>query len=220
VFRKRVAIRFPMVLAPILGLAAAMPASEIPKGSHVLLRMVNSITTRTAQPGDYVYMTTASPISVEGRLVVPVNSHVQGLVVHSLRGGQVKGKAQLAIRLETLTLPQGKVFRFSPVLDSVDSNRSGQQVDKDENLIRQGSDVGRDAARIAILAGTGASIGGIVDESWKGAGIGSAVGAGVGLATVLLTRGRDIELNRGSSLDVVLDQPVTLEAGAPSTMGR
>jgi len=38
-------------------------AAEIPQGAHVLLRMVNSVSTRTAQPGDTVYMQTASPIA-------------------------------------------------------------------------------------------------------------------------------------------------------------
>ena len=44
-------------------LAAATFAAEIPKGSHALLRMVNSVTTRTAREGDYVYLRTATPSS-------------------------------------------------------------------------------------------------------------------------------------------------------------
>ncbi len=194
-----------------LGLTPAARAVDIPPGTHVLLRMVNSISTRTAQQGDYVYMRTASPITVNGRIVVPPNSYVQGVVVHARRGGRVKGRAQLAIRLDTLTLPYGKTLTFSPVVSSVDSAGSGQKVEKDENLIKQGPNHGRDAARIAILAGTGASIGGISDNSWKGAGIGAGIGAGVGLATVLLTRGRDVELRPGATLDVVLDRPLRLE---------
>jgi hypothetical protein len=34
---------------------------------------------------------------------------------------------------------------------------------------------------------------------------------GVGLARVLMTRGKEVELRHGSSLDVVFDRPVTLE---------
>jgi type IV secretion system protein VirB10 len=172
--------------------------------------MVNSISTRTAQEGDYIYMRTASPISAEGRIIVPVNSYVQGVVTYTKRAGKVKGKAELAIRLETLTLPRGEVLEFTPLLDSLDHQGTGQKVDKEENVVRQGPDHGRDAKQIAILAGSGASIGGIVDQSWKGAGIGAGVGAGVGLATVLLTRGKDVQLSQGTSLDVVLDRPVLL----------
>src|SRR5579863_10314045 len=92
-----------------LCLAAAATAAEIPKGAHVLLRMMNSINTRTAQEGDYVYLRTATPISVGGEIVAPVNSYVQGIVSQSKRSGRVAGRAQLGIRLETITLPSGKV---------------------------------------------------------------------------------------------------------------
>ncbi len=204
-------MRIAAALLLAAGLTPAALAVEIPPGTHVLLRMVNSISTRTAQEGDYVYMRTASPISVDGRIVVPPNSYVQGVVVHAKRAGRVKGRAQLAIRLETLTLPHGKVLKFAPLVSSVDAAGSGQKVDKEENLIKQGPNHGRDAARIAILAGSGASIGAIVDRSWKGAGIGAGIGAGVGVATVLLTRGRDVELRPSVTLDVVLDRPLLLE---------
>lgn len=194
-----------------LGLSAAGDA-EIPQGTHVLLRMVNSISTRTARPGDRIYLETASPIAVSGRIAVPVHSYVQGVVVHARRAGRVRGKAQLAIRLETLTLPSGAVLSFSPVLDSVEAGGSGQQVENKENSIRQGADHGADAARITLLAGSGASIGGLADRDWRGAGIGAGIGAGAGIATVLLTRGREVELARGATLDVVLDRAIRLDA--------
>src|SRR6187401_3264930 len=101
-------------LFAMLLLAAAACATEIPKGAHVLLRMVNSINTRTAQAGDYVYLRTASPISVDGRIVAPADSYVQGVVAQSKQSGRITGRAQLAIRLETITLASGQVFRFSP----------------------------------------------------------------------------------------------------------
>src|SRR5882672_5961854 len=82
-------------LVVALCLTAAAGATEIPKGAHVLLRMVNSINTRTAQEGDYVYLRTATPISVEGQIVAPADSYVQGVVAQSSRSGRVSGRAQL-----------------------------------------------------------------------------------------------------------------------------
>lgn len=197
-----------------LGLTFALApggAAEIPQGTHVLLRMVNSVSTRTARPGDHIYLETASPVVVAGRIAVPVHSYVQGVVVQAKRAGKVRGKAQLAIRLETLTLPSGAVLSFSPVLDSVEAGGSGQQVEKKENIVRQGPEHGADAARVTLLAATGASIGGLADRDWRGAGIGAGIGAGAGIATVLLTRGREVELARGATLDVVLDRALRLE---------
>ena len=70
---------------------------------------------------------------------------------------------------------------------------------------------GQAAARIAILAGSGAALGALVDRGVKGAGIGAGVGGAVGLATVLLTRGKEVELRQGATLDVVFDRPVAIE---------
>jgi hypothetical protein len=117
----------------------------------------------------------------------------------------------LAIRLETLTLPSGRSLRFTPHLASVDAGDYAQKIEGGESTIKQAPSVGQDAQRIAILAGTGASIGGIADRSWHGAGIGAAAGTAVGFATTLFTRGHEVELRAGSTLDVVFDRALTVE---------
>jgi hypothetical protein len=186
-------------------------SAEIPKDTHVLLKMVNSISTRTAQEGAQVYMQTASPISDGHNIIVPVGSYVQGTVLIAKRSGKVAGRAQLAIRLEVLTLPGGRTLKFSPHLSSVDDGETTQKVVNNEGTIEQGSSIGKDAERIAILAGSGAGIGGVADRSWTGAGIGGAAGGAVGIATTLLTRGREVELRQGSSLDVVFDRALIVD---------
>ena len=185
------------VLAVCL-VAFAARAAEIPKDTHVLLKMVNSISTRTAQEGAQVYMQTASPISDGSKIIVPVGSYVQGTVLMAKRSGKVSGRAQLAIRLEVLTLPGGKTLKFSPHVSSVDDGETTQKVVNSEGKIEQGSNVGKDAERIAILAGTGA-------------GIGAGAGSAVGLATTLLTRGKEVELRQGSSLEVVFDRALVVD---------
>jgi hypothetical protein len=190
--------------------ALSLGAAEIPQGSHVLLKMVNSISTRTAASGDYVYMTTATPIVANGGVVVPVGSYVQGVVTESLRSGRVKGRAELSIRIESLTLPSGKVVKIAPHLRSVDSDGTEQKVDK-EGAVQQGGSKGTDAAKIATTGGMGAAIGGMADRSWKGVGIGAGAGGAVGLATVLLSRGREVELRQGASVDVTFERPVPVD---------
>jgi hypothetical protein len=202
------------ILVVFAGLTVAAFAAEIPQGAHVLLRMENSINTRTAKDGDYVYLRTGTPVSVAGSIILPVGSYVQGVVTNAKRSGRVKGRAELAIRLDTITLPSGSVYKFSPTLASVDSpGNEDQKVVGKENSVEAGSTHGQDAARIAILAGSGGALGAIIDQGARGAGagIGGGAGAAVGLATVLLTRGREVELRQGTALDVVFDRPVALE---------
>jgi hypothetical protein len=197
--------------ASLLVLPLLLCAAEVPPGAHLLLRMENSINTRTAQQGDYVYLRTASPISAGNEIVVPVGSYVQGVVTEAKRSGRVAGRAQLAIRLETLTLASGKVFKFSPHLSAVESGETGQKVVGKEGAVEQAPGHGEDAKQIAILAGSGAALGGLTGRNWKGAGIGAGIGSAVGLATVLMTRGKEVELRQGATLDVVFDRAVAIE---------
>ena len=202
-------MRFPVFF--LLLAVTAASAAEIPKGAHTLLKFINSVSTRTAREGDYIYLRTATPIVVDGAIVVPTDSYVQGIVTHSKRSGRVKGVAELGIRIETLTFPSGKVVRMAPSLRSIDSEGGDQKIVGKEAEIKQGTSHGADAAMIAGSAGAGAAIGGLTDRSWKGAGIGGAAGSGVGLATVLLTRGREVELHQGATVDVVFDRPVPID---------
>src|ERR1700722_5620284 len=139
------------ILGSLLACASVVAvAAEIPKNAHVLLKMVNSISTRTAQEGAQVYMQTATPITDGDHIVVPVGSYVQGTVLISKRSGKVSGRAQLAIRLDMLTLPGGKTLKFSPHLSSVDDGETTQKVVNDEGLVKQGPTIGKDVERIAI----------------------------------------------------------------------
>ena len=210
------ATRFAFILSVAANAIAQTQIAEIPKGAHVLLRMNNSVSSRTAHEGDFVYLTTASPIASGGRIVVPVNTHVTGVVARVQRSGRVKGRAQLAIRLETMTLNDGRVVKFTPKISSVDSDETGQRVEGPEGKIAQGGTKGRDAEQISILAGSGAALGAMVasrvsDSALRGAGIGAGAGTGVGIARALMTRGKEVELRHGSSIDVVFDRAVTFE---------
>jgi hypothetical protein len=192
-------------------LAGPAFAADIPKGAHALLRMVNSVSTRTAHEGDYVYLRTATPIVDGGAILVPVDSYVQGVVTHAKRSGRVKGTAELGIRIETLTMLSGKVIKMTPSLTSVDSEGTDQKVVGKESQVKQGTSHGEDAVRIAGTSVMGAAIGGIADRSLKGAGMGGGAGSALGVATVLLTRGREVELRQGSTIDVIFDRPVTID---------
>jgi hypothetical protein len=192
-------------------LTVGAPAADIPAGTHVLLRMVSSVSTRTAQAGDQVYLRTASPIAGSGQILVPVGTYVQGTVLQSKRSGRVKGRAQIALHLDTLTFSSGKVYKIEPHVDSVATDQNGQKVVDNEGTVKQAGNKLEDAGRIAILAGSGAAIGGFTDRGWTGAGIGAAIGGAVGVATTLLTRGKEVDLRQGTTLDVIFDRPLTIE---------
>ena len=197
--------------AALVAFVLAAGAAEIPRGTHVLLRMLNSINTRTATEGNQVYLQTVTPVAIDGAMVIPPGTYVQGSVSRAQRSGRVKGRAALAIRLETMTFASGKIVKISPRLSAVDSGETGQKVDETESQIKQAPTRGKDTEQVAILAGTGAAIGALADRSFQAAGIGAGVGSAVELAKVLLTRGNEVDLHQGTTLDVVFDRALVIE---------
>jgi type IV secretion system protein VirB10 len=57
----------------------------------------------------------------------------------------------------------------------------------------------------------GVLAGNVAGHAGMGAGIGAAAGAVVGMVGVLLSRGPDAVLAKGSTLEMVLDRPVSFE---------
>jgi hypothetical protein len=51
---------------------------QIAAGTHVLLNMINSVSTKQAQPGDRLYLETAFPVLSGARIVIPQGSWVTG----------------------------------------------------------------------------------------------------------------------------------------------
>jgi type IV secretion system protein VirB10 len=183
----------------------------------------NGISTGSAKPGDSVYFRTSFPITQNNKVVVPVGSYLRGEIVESKRAGRVKGKGELRIRLNTLILPNGYTVDLNAEPHSTDSG-SGTTTDP-EGKITGPSGKGKDAQTIAETTAAGAGIGAIA-AGGKGAGIGAGVGGVVGLAATLLTRGPEAQLPRGSSMDLVLERDLQLDAdqihytnvGQPSTV--
>lgn len=183
---------------------------ELPSGTHIPLVLHNAISTRSAQPGDPVYFETSFPVMLNGKVVIPAGSWVSGEVTESKRPGRVKGRAELMLRLNTLILPNAYMVSLAAVPGN--AGTGGNETTDSEGRVKGDTDKASDAGTIAKTTAAGAGIGAVAAQSAKGAGIGLGVGAAVGLATVLMTRGPEAELPRGTTLDAILDHPVMLDA--------
>jgi hypothetical protein len=93
------------------------------------------------------------------------------------------------------------------------------KVKDQEGTIQAESQKGKDATTIAETAGTGSIIGGLASGG-KGAGIGAGVGGAVGLASVLLSRGQDVRMEAGTTVEMELQRPLTLEEARVTTTNR
>jgi hypothetical protein len=193
--------------------APAVPANakvEVPGGTHIPLVLHNAISTRSARPGDPVYFETLFPVMIDGHVVIPAGSYVSGEVSESKRPGRVKGRGELMIRLKTLILPNAYMVNLNAVPSN--AGTGGNETTDNEGKIIGDSNKGGDVGTIAKTTAAGAGIGAIAGRGAAGAGIGAGVGAAAGLLAVLLTRGPEAELPRGSTVEAVLDRGIVLDA--------
>ncbi len=219
---------------PTTGQPAGPPAAKaeskpdvkvytVPMGTKLPLQLISSVSTKTAAVGDKVYLQTNFPFGSEGKILVPAGTYVSATVTSVKRAGKVKGKAELYIRFDSLTLPNGITRDFRATVSSLDGSNPGR-VDRAEGKIEGDGGKGSDAVKVGEAAAWGTMIGGVAARSSMGAGIGAAAGAAAGLAGILLTRGPDAILERGSTVEMVLDRTLTFTdldvagftAGAPA----
>ena len=76
-------------------------------GTRIPLSMLNSVSTKHSAEGDRIYLETIFPIMANGRIVIPPGSYVAGTVTQVKRPGRIKGRGELYVRFDSLTLPNG-----------------------------------------------------------------------------------------------------------------
>lgn len=182
----------------------------VPSGTQVPLVLKQAISTKNAKVGDAVYAETAFPITLNDKVVIPAGTYVQGRITDVKRAGRVKGRAELLMHFTTLVYPNGYTALLPGAVDNVPGAEK-QTVNGDEGKIKQDSDTMKDMGTIAKTAGAGAGIGGLAGQSGKGVAIGGLAGAAAGLGYALLTRGADVMLPVGTSIQMVLQRPLLLE---------
>jgi hypothetical protein len=182
----------------------------VPTGTRLPLILHNAVTTRNAKPGDPVYLETLFPIVINDRILIPAGSYVQGEITEAKRPGKVKGTGEIRLRLNTMILPNGYTVNFNAI--PTNAGTGGNEGTDSEGNIHSDTDKATDVGTVAKTTGIGAGVGGIATRSVTGAGIGAGAGAALGLGMVLFTRGPELELPRGTTVDVILDRSVYLDA--------
>ena len=199
---------------PPANTAAPADTYVIASGTRIPLGLINSVSTKNAAEGDRVYLETVFPIMANGRIVIPPGSWVSGTVIEVKRPGRVRGRGELYLRFDALTLPNGVTRDFRARVGGIDG-RGGEEFDKTEGKIQSEGNKAGDARTVAETAGAGASIGLIAGSAehhlGMGGGIGAAVGATAGLMAVLLTRGPDAVLAKGSTIEMITDRPLQFQ---------
>ncbi|MGA3087076.1 MAG: hypothetical protein ABSD75_00595 [Terriglobales bacterium] len=186
----------------------------IPTGTRIPLTLKQAISTKTAKDGDPVYAETAFPFVLNERVVVPAGTYIQGKVERVQRGGHVKGRAEVLIHFTSMIYPNGYTVMLGGSVENTPGAEKTSMKDS-EGTIQQDSDAAKKAKEAAGAATTGAVIG-AVTNGLKGAGIGAGVGGVAGLAVGMLSRGADVRLEPGTSIEMEIQREVTVDASRVS----
>jgi hypothetical protein len=167
----------------------------IPAGTNIAAEITDGASTASSQVGDSVAARVAENVYAGGELAIPAGSRLYGTVtdVQGLR--RVGGRARLAVRFDSVELPNGTRAPIYAAWSAQGRNETG-----------------RDAATIGGSAAGGAVLGRVLSRGRRQderTAQGAAVGAVIG--TVIAARNQrngQVELAAGSTVDLTLSDTV------------
>jgi len=188
-------VAMPVTAQPV---AAATPPPpqpkvvEIPAGTMLSVRMIDSIDSETDRTGQIFRASLDAPVVVEDEIVVPAGTDVYVKLVDARSAGRMTGRSELRLELVRMQF-QGKSYTLaSDEYEQVGTSRGKRTA----GMVGGGAAIG---AAIGAIAGGG-----------KGAAIGAGVGAATGGGVQAATKGKQIQIPSETKIDFRLIAPVTV----------
>jgi hypothetical protein len=205
-----------------------------PAGMTMNVTLSSGISTTVAHAGDTIQAQLSQPL-VLGDATIPQGSVLEGTVTDASAGKMLERSGSLGIKFNRIRTPDGMETPISAhIVGGI-----GKYANNGKDEIRGEtwkSKVGQGAIRTGIGAGAGAALGtavgaiaggvaggpflgGHMAAAGAGAGAwsGAAIGGTVGLAdSVLLRKGKDVNVPAGTAMELQLDQAVSF-AGPGNT---
>jgi hypothetical protein len=169
------------------------PPLVIPAGANLVVRMGNTLDTKTTQAGSTFTGTLARSVAVHGETAIPAGAGVTGTVVDSKSPGKFKGEGVLTVTLTSVDV-RGVPVAVETSSYSVNVKGKGK----------------RTAVITGGGAGGGALIGGLAGGG-KGALIGGLLGAGAGAAGSAFTGNKDLQIPAESVVTFKLANSITVK---------
>jgi len=165
----------------------------VPEGTTIVVRLDQTISSKTSHSGDTFTATVAQPVSIGDKVAIPEGSTASGTVVTAKARGRFKGAAILKVVLNQVTVRNSN-YAVETNADSRYMKGKGK----------------RTATMIGGGAGLGALIGGLAGGG-KGALIGAGAGAAAGTAGTAFTDNKDIVLPAEQAITFRLLKPIDVK---------
>src|SRR5215475_8966710 len=163
-------------------------AQQIPAGTVISVRMIDSISSDQNQAGQTFRASLAAPLRIGNRTVLPKGANASVKLVKAESAGRLKGRSELMLQLD----------------------RVGPYAIRSNVVEFRGRSQGKKTAK---SAGIGAAIGGGVGAvlgGGTGAAIGGGLGAGAGVGSRALKEKKPIRLNSESLVSFRLASPIQI----------
>lgn len=194
------------VSRPMAQPAPSRDGYALPVGTAIRMKLDNRLSTTTSKRGDRFGGRVMEAVKVNGRVIIPVGTAVEGEVVRAEEMRRIRGLPTLDLRPQIITLPDG--VRYSINASVVDTSDPDHFDVNDEGQIKGEGHDRTDVIETAAGTGVGAAIGAKI-----GGGKGALIGAGVGATATLihwLTKSKSTELPAGTELILELSRPMQL----------
>jgi hypothetical protein len=189
-------------------------ATVIPAGTKIPLLLKQAISTKNAREGDAVYAETAFPFVVNDRILVPAGTYIQGKIMHTERAGRASKRAEILIHFTSMIYPTGYTVMLPASVENTPGADSNGVKDK-EGTIQADKDTGtrvEDAAKDAAVGGVVGSVIGRAAGGVSGGEYAGLAGLAGGVAWALLKHGPDVKLVVGTSIEMEIQRPITVDA--------
>jgi hypothetical protein len=199
-----------------------------PAGMTMNISLSTGISTTVAKAGDTIQAALSQPL-VLGDSTIPAGSTLEGTVTDANAGKMLGRSGSLGIKFNRIRTPDGQETPISAHLVGGIGKYANNGKDEVHGETWK-TKVGQGAIRTGVGAGAGAALGTAVGAiaggmshipgaagfgAGQGAWAGTAIGGTVGLAdSVLLRKGKDVNIPAGTAMELQLDQAISFTGPA------
>lgn len=183
--------------------APMAPPNAIPEGTTFLVRLQDKLDTTKLQQGKHFKARLAEDLSSANGSVIARGQKIKGHVSSVEQGLH----ARILLSFDEIETNHGWVPLIA-TLTGVPGEHGVKTSDAEGEIERKGMSKNHTIEAVAVGAAVG-TVAGAAAGGGKGAGIGAGAGAGVGALAGLLS-GRDLKLDKGTTLEVRLDRALQI----------
>jgi len=177
----------------------------VPAGTLLHCRTTETVTTKLNLQGDAFTASVAEPVTIHGRVAIPVGSTLAGRITRLDRPGRIRGVGRMLLTVDQITLPDGNKFPLSATLMTAYGAENVKVVGS-EGLVKGPASHVPDLEEM----GAGAAGGTLLGLIFAHPVIGATVGLTATTVDRLRRRGRDLTIPVGTQLNYQLTRELTI----------